>query len=92
MNRITFFTRPDCPLCDAALFVVKKVRRSLPFELERVDISAPGSEAWAELYREHIPVVHLDGREVFRHRIDERRLRQLLRATHEPSAGQEPTP
>ncbi len=92
MNRITFFTRADCQLCDAALFVVKKVGRSLPFEFELVDISAPGSETWADLYGEHIPVVHLDGREVFRHRVDERRLRQLLRETNERDAGQERRP
>ncbi|MHC4608995.1 MAG: glutaredoxin family protein, partial [Planctomycetota bacterium] len=51
-------------------------------KLERVDISAPGSEPWAELYGQHIPVVHLNGEEVFRHRVDERRLRQMLSEAH----------
>jgi len=80
MPRLTFFTRPGCHLCDAALFVVHKVRQAIPFDLELVDISAPGHEAWADQYRDHIPVLHLDGREVLRHRVDERRLRELLRA------------
>ncbi len=79
MNRITFFTKPDCSLCHGALYVVERVRRQLPFELEIVDISARGNERWLDAYREHIPVVHLDGEEVFRHRVDERELKGLLR-------------
>ncbi len=79
MNRITFFTRPDCSLCHSALYVVERVRRHLPFELEIVDISARGNEKWLDAYREHIPVVHLDGEEIFRHRVDERELKELLR-------------
>ncbi len=82
---VTFFTKRDCGLCRSALYVVEKVRRTIPFELRIVDISAPGQESWREQYREHIPVVHLDGREIFRHRVDERRLRALLREAQEDS-------
>jgi len=78
MNRITFFTRPDCHLCDAAMFVVEKVRQTVPFELETVDISASGNETWAGQYSQHIPVIHLNGREILRHRIAETELRRLL--------------
>jgi hypothetical protein len=77
MNLI-FFTKPECSLCDAAWFVVDKVARAHGVPVERVDISAPESSAWHALYAEHIPVVHLDGVEIFRHRVDERRLRELL--------------
>lgn len=77
MNLI-FFTKPECSLCDAAWFVVDKVARAHGVPVERVDISAPESSAWYALYAEHIPVVHLDGVEIFRHRVDERRLRELL--------------
>ena len=78
MNRVTFFTKPDCTLCKGALFVIEKVRRQLGFELESVDISAPGQEAWFEAYKHDIPVVHLNGTEIFRHRVDEAKLRALL--------------
>ncbi len=76
--RITFFTKPECSLCDAALYVIERVRRHIPFELETVDISAAENERWHTLYRDHIPVVHLDGTEIFRHRVDERTLRRML--------------
>ncbi len=78
MNRITFFTKPDCTLCRGALYVIERVRAKAPFEFESVDITAGGNEAWFDRYRHEIPVVHLNGREIFRHRVDERELRALL--------------
>ncbi len=78
MSRVTFFTKPDCSLCQSALYVVERVRSKIPFDLNTVDISAAGNEKWFELYRNDIPVVHLDGIEIFRHRVDERRLREAL--------------
>ena len=71
MTTVTFFTKPDCTLCRGALFVIERVRRRLPFELEVCDISAVGNERWHEAYKHDIPVVHIDGQEVFRHRVDE---------------------
>lgn len=84
MNRLTFFTKPDCELCRAALFVMERVRVKLPFDLECVDISAPENEAWFSVYRHDIPVVHLNGTEVFRHRVDERQLRKVLKSGISP--------
>ena len=78
MPHVTFFTKTECGLCRSALFVIERVRRERPFELEIVDITAPGRETWLELYREHIPVVHLNGREIFRHRVADGRFRELL--------------
>lgn len=79
--RITFFTKPECSLCDAAIYVIKRVRQDIPFELDTVDISGTGNERWRETYCDHIPVVHLNGTEIFRHRVDERTLRRLLTET-----------
>ncbi|MFQ5493838.1 MAG: glutaredoxin family protein [Phycisphaerae bacterium] len=81
MKRVTLFTKADCPLCRGALFVLERVRRQLGFSLEIVDITRPGHETWLEAYRDHIPVVHIDGDEVFRHRVHEGRLRELLTKT-----------
>ena len=78
MNRITFFTKPDCSLCSSALYVIERVRAKLPFDLESVDITTPGNERWLESYKNDIPVVHLNGEEIFRHHVDERKLRAFL--------------
>ena len=83
MNRVTCFTKPDCSLCHSALYVIKRVRTHTPFELDCVDISKPGNEKWCDMYRNDIPVVHLNGQEIFRHRVDEHHLRKLLAAAGE---------
>ena len=77
-DRVRLFTRAGCGLCQGVLYVLRRVQRSFPFELEVVDIEAPGQEAWRQAYGEHIPVVHLNGREIARHRLDEKTLRTCL--------------
>ena len=78
MNSIRFFTKSDCKLCDAAMYVIRRVRRDTPFDLEVVNIAADGNERWLDAYRNDIPVVHLNDREIFRHRVEERALRRIL--------------
>lgn len=85
MHRVTFFTKEDCELCRAAWFVIQRVRAAAPFETEIVDITRPQHRRWQEAYRNDIPVVHLNGREIFRHRVDEARLRAIL--AKEPGTG-----
>lgn len=79
MTRVTLYTRPQCRLCEAVKFVLERVREDHPFELIEVDISAPGNERWHDLYGNDIPVVCVDGREWFRHRVVESDLRRRLR-------------
>lgn len=86
MNRLTFFTKPDCTLCRGALYVIERVRTDISFELESVNIAAAGEEKWFELYKHDIPVVHLNGKEIFRHRISEKILRERLIATPQEDA------
>lgn len=71
MIRISFFTKDDCSLCRAALYVVERVRNRIPFELEIIDIAATGNEAWFDAYKHDIPVIHINGVEHCRHRVDE---------------------
>lgn len=78
--QLTFFTKPDCTLCDAAWFVVDKVARAFGVPVEKIDISQPDAAHWHQQYRNDIPVLHLDGVEIFRHRVHERELRALLRS------------
>jgi hypothetical protein len=54
------------------------VRKRIHLEVEVVDISQAGNEEWLVRYGEHIPVVHLNGREILRHRVDEVELGEFL--------------
>ncbi len=56
--------------------MLEGVRAEIPFELEEVDIG--GDSALERRYRERIPVVAVDGEEVFEFFVDEPVLRRLL--------------
>ncbi len=76
---VTLFTRPDCHLCHAARYVIERVARDIPLNVEQINIDAPGQELWQVQYSEHIPVVHINDREFARHRVIESDLRRALR-------------
>jgi glutaredoxin len=63
MPRVVVYTSEGCRLCERALEVVREARNELGFELELVDIAGdPDLEA---RYREHLPVVEVDGERAF---------------------------
>ena len=73
---ITIYSKPDCHLCDRAKEVVERCRRKTDFTIEVIDISQ--DPELYERYRNDIPVILLDGREIARHFIRERQLLKLL--------------
>jgi glutaredoxin len=73
---VTLYTRPGCHLCDDARAALQRVREHAPFELEEVDISA--DDALHARYLERIPVVALDGEELFDYFIDEEALKRRI--------------
>ncbi len=77
---MTLYTKPDCHLCEDALTALHEVGAELPFELVVRDITT--DEALHRAYFERIPVVALDGEELFEYFVDTEALRERLR---EPS-------
>ncbi len=78
MRTVTLFGRPDCHLCEEARAALERVRAVHPFALEEVDIEA--DEALFKRYLERLPVIALDGEELFDFFVDERALRERLSA------------
>lgn len=74
--RVTLYTKAGCHLCEDAHEVLMTVREEKPFAFEEVDITT--DETLMATYGELIPVVLIDGRERFRYRINEKRLRREL--------------
>jgi glutaredoxin len=73
---VTIYGRPGCHLCDDALVVLERVRAEVPFALERVNIE--DDDALLRAYLERIPVIALDGEEVYDYIVDEGDLRARL--------------
>jgi hypothetical protein len=73
---VTLYSQPDCHLCEEARDVLRTLQAELEFELLERDITADGRLHRA--YLERVPVVALDGDELFEYFVDERVLRERL--------------
>ena len=76
MPRATLYGKPGCHLCDDARAVVERVRADHPFELREVDVTLDPELNRA--YGERIPVLELDGEELFEFFVDEAELRRRI--------------
>jgi glutaredoxin len=73
---VTLYGKPGCHLCDEARAVVERVRAEHPFELVEVDVTL--DPVLHRRYGERIPVVALDGEELFEFFVDEASLAERL--------------
>jgi glutaredoxin len=73
---ITVYSRPGCHLCADAMATLRGLQEELGFDLTERDID--GDELLQRAYFERIPVIALDGDELFDYFIDEPLLRERL--------------
>jgi len=66
---VVLYGRPGCCLCDEARAVLERVRTAHPFELIERDIES--DDTLLRAYLERIPVVTLDGVELFEFAVNE---------------------
>jgi glutaredoxin len=83
MALVTLYTKPDCHLCEQALAALEQVRAELPFELAVRDITL--AEELHRAYFERIPVVCVDGEELFEYFVDAELLRERLESRRWPT-------
>ena len=75
---LTLYSRPGCHLCDDARAALERVRARAPFTLREVNIET--DDSLHSRYLERIPVVALDGSELYDFFVDEVELRARLDA------------
>jgi glutaredoxin len=73
---VIVYSKPGCHLCDEAKEVIKGAQLDDAFELEEINIQT--SRELMLKYQFDIPVVTIDGREAFRHRVDTEEFRRLV--------------
>ena len=78
MSRVVLYGKPGCCLCDEARDAVARVRERHPFELDEVDVSL--DPALESEYGERIPVLALDGDELFEFHVDADELARRLQS------------
>ncbi|WNG48290.1 glutaredoxin family protein [Archangium minus] len=78
---VRLYSKPNCSLCDQAKGVLERLRERIPFDLVEEDIRA--DPATFAAWRYDIPVVIIDGRDTFKHRLVESEVEaSLLRVTN----------
>jgi glutaredoxin len=78
MPEVILYGRPGCHLCEDARALLERMRGELGFALVERDIEQDA--ALHRAYLERIPVVAIDGEEVFDFFVDEAELRRRLAA------------
>jgi glutaredoxin len=76
MATLVLYSRPGCHLCDEARAQLLALQGELAFELVEQDIEA--DDDLHRRYLERIPVIALDGEELFDYFVDEAVLRNRL--------------
>lgn len=80
---VRLYSRNDCHLCDVAKGRIRSAGRRVPFRLEIVDIDSDAG--LVARYNDRVPVVHVNGEEVFAYRVNERVLVRKLKSLSKPS-------
>ena len=75
--QIRFYTRKGCHLCEKALTVLQELQKEFKFRVRLVDIDV--SPHLSGVYGQDVPVGEMEGREIFRHRVDKHAMREILR-------------
>ncbi|HEY3026502.1 MAG TPA: glutaredoxin family protein [Pyrinomonadaceae bacterium] len=76
-TQVILYTRPGCHLCQEAKQAIEAAGCADDYTLTEVNIEA--GPILLDLYKDHIPVITIDGVEAFRHRVDSDRFREKIR-------------
>ena len=76
MRTVTVYSKHDCHLCADALAALRALQVELGFDLRELDITK--DDDLHRAYFERIPVVALDGEELFDYFVDETLVRKRL--------------
>ncbi|MBW7956665.1 MAG: glutaredoxin family protein [Deltaproteobacteria bacterium] len=67
----------DCALCKDARSIIGRASRELPFEFKEVGIDS--SEDLLRRYKGEIPTVFINGKKVFKYKVDEAEFKKRVR-------------
>lgn len=76
MIRLTFYSKPNCPLCDEARDMLEDLNRE--FALAVTEVNILSNPAIYEKYKYLIPVLEMENGQVIKARFTESELRKAL--------------
>ena len=75
--QLQLYTRKDCCLCEEMKSTLSQVADRVSFALEEIDVDT--SPVLQEQYGNDVPVLFINSRKAFKHRLTARELEQRLR-------------
>jgi glutaredoxin len=80
--KLTLYSKKECHLCDIVKKELNDLRKELSFSITEVDIEKDLNAN--EKYRHLIPVIEMDGKVIFTGRINEEKLKNVLKQKYQP--------
>lgn len=77
-RRVVLYTRKHCHLCDELKHQLVLLQQETDFEIEELNVDL--SEELRERYNERVPVIEINGHEVFDYPLNTKRFLEILRA------------
>ena len=74
---VQIYSRPDCHLCEEAKRVLEQARAEFAFRLEEINID--NDPELRERFTNDVPVIFINGRKAFKHRLEARDFVKRLR-------------
>lgn len=84
-KQVLLYTKPGCCLCDRVREQLRALARKRPFSWSEVNILE--DETARARFAADIPVIFVNGRKAFEHRLDEDELLALLERIEQPEQG-----
>jgi glutaredoxin len=92
MILVELYSKRDCSLCEEARSLLLKVQKEIAFQLKEISL-LPGEDKFEE-FEEDFPVVTINKRFAFKHRLNEQllkiRLQQLANEGKQPALEDDP--
>ncbi|HEX5412530.1 MAG TPA: glutaredoxin family protein [Terriglobia bacterium] len=77
--QIVIYSRPGCGLCEQARKQVSALQERYEFTLREVNILQ--DRVTYDMFKDEIPVIFVDGKKAFKHRLDEKRFVRIMESS-----------
>ncbi|MCC7431091.1 glutaredoxin family protein [bacterium] len=79
--KIEIYSKEDCSLCEKAKEKILLYKGSLPVQVDEIDITK--DEKLYEKFKYEIPVIFINGKKIFKYKVDTERLNRILKELSE---------
>jgi 4a-hydroxytetrahydrobiopterin dehydratase len=87
---VVLYTRRDCPLCEDAKAAIRAAETHYRLRIRVREVDIDHDPALLEKFTNDVPVIYINGREAFRHRVTPRQIADLLEGGDDQAAAAPP--